>query len=179
MPRDESPGRCSSAGATSVTLASLSLNFLGACSFLGRDWTQETPSRPSLLFLKFYHCRSRRGGAWACSSASPRPRQALALGKAVPRAGPCWLSHAPPLTPGAAAPPSLARSSPPWSSPAPSLPTLHFSFPLQISNPPAGIPVPTEALLDARNTDPPPTPNEGLENVSWLTQNICILSKFD
>lgn len=32
-----------------------------ACSLLRRDWTLETPSRPSLLFLKFYHRESRRG----------------------------------------------------------------------------------------------------------------------
>ena len=32
-----------------------------ACSLLRRDWTLEPPSRPSLLFLKFYHRESRRG----------------------------------------------------------------------------------------------------------------------
>lgn len=97
----------------SVALASLRLPCLGACSLLRQDWTQETLGRPSLLFLKFYHRRILWGAARACLSASRPPRRALSRGRAVPRAGPCRLSHA--LACPAALPPRLrsARSSPP------------------------------------------------------------------
>lgn len=106
---------------------------------LRRDWTLETPSRPSLLFLKFYHRESRRelpepaprlpGGPAGCSlmrerSEPPRP------------------AHPRPAPAAARLPPRLLGRP---------LAGALSAFPLQ--NPKHfRDPCPTRALLGARNT---------------------------